>query len=378
MNETLKLTKELINIESVTPQDAGCQKVICNRLEKIGFKATHLRFGDVDNLWLTHGEPYNPLFVFAGHTDVVPAGTIKDWGSDPFKAEIRNGYLYGRGAADMKSGIAAMVIAAERFVKKNPKHKGCIAFLITSDEEGDAINGTRKVIDYLNDNNININWCIVGEPSSNEQLGDVIRIGRRGSLNGSLIINGIQGHVAYAKKASNPIHKASAFLKDITTIKWDLGNEQFPPTTFQISNIHAGNKKANNVIPGSMELMFNFRYSTESSEDELKNIVNHLLDKYSLDYEIKWKLSGLPFLTKKDKLINASCKAIKDICNIKTLSSTAGGTSDGRFIAPTGAEVIEVGVVNDTIHKTNECVRVSDLEPLTRIYENIIEQLIID
>jgi len=374
MDNTLKLTQDLINRPSVTPDDAGCQKLIAERLEKLEFKATHLRFDDVDNLWLTHGDT-DPLFVFAGHTDVVPTGPVEEWKTDPFNAEIIDGMLYGRGAADMKGGIAAMVTATEQFVENHPDHKGTIAFLITSDEEGPSINGTRKVIDYLNDNNIKIDWCIVGEPSSDKQLADVIRIGRRGSLNGILTINGIQGHVAYPDIADNPIHKATGFLAEITTAKWDQGNNSFPPTTFQISNLNAGTG-ADNVIPGSMKLLFNFRYSTESSQEALQDKVAALLKKYNLDYDLEWKLSGPPFLTESGKLVDASCNAIKEICGIDTIRSTGGGTSDGRFIAPTGAEVIELGVINETIHKLNECVKVDDLETLSKIYQNILEQLL--
>ena len=376
MSLVLKLTSELICNASVTPEDAGCQKLIAERLEKLGFKATHLRFDDVDNLWITHGDSA-PLFTFAGHTDVVPTGPLAEWDTDPFVAEIRDNYLYGRGAADMKGGIAAMVVAAEQFVQDHPDHNGTIAFLITSDEEGPSINGTRKVIDYLNDNAIKIDWCIVGEPSSDQQLADVIRIGRRGSLNGILTIKGTQGHVAYPDIAENPIHKASTFLAEITSTEWDQGNDSFPPTTFQISNLNAGTG-AENVIPGSMNLLFNFRYSTETTQNELQDKVTSLLNKHNLDYELEWKLSGLPFLTESGKLVDASCHAIKEICGIETICSTGGGTSDGRFIAPTGAEVIELGVVNDTIHKINECVKVDDLETLTKIYKNILEQLLID
>jgi len=376
MDITLKLTQELINRPSVTPDDAGCQKLIAERLEKLGFKATHLRFDDVDNLWITHGDS-GPLFAFAGHTDVVPTGPIEEWNTDPFEAEIIDGMLYGRGAADMKGGIAAMVTATEQFVQSYPDHKGTIAFLITSDEEGPSINGTRKVIEYLNDNNIKIDWCIVGEPSSDKQLADVIRIGRRGSLNGILTVKGIQGHVAYPDIADNPIHKASAFLAEITAAEWDQGNDSFPPTTFQISNLNAGTG-ADNVIPGSLNLLFNFRYSTETTQQELQAKVVELLSKHNLDYDLKWKLSGLPFLTESGKLVDVSCNAIKEICGIDTIRSTGGGTSDGRFIAPTGAEVIELGVVNETIHKINECVKVDDLETLTNIYSNILEQLLKD
>jgi succinyl-diaminopimelate desuccinylase len=376
MENTLQLAAELINRQSVTPEDGGCQKLIAERLEKIGFKATHLRFEDVDNLWITHGTS-GPLFTFAGHTDVVPTGPLEDWKTDPFKAEIIDGMLYGRGAADMKGGIAAMIIAAEEFVKANPEHDGIIAFLITSDEEGPSINGTRKVIDYLNDKNIKIDWCVVGEPSSDKQLGDVIRIGRRGSLNGILTINGIQGHVAFPELAENPIHKASAFLAEISAIEWDQGNDSFPATSFQISNINGGTG-VENVIPGSVKLLFNFRFSTELTEDDLKTKVSALLDKHNLNYDLQWKLSGHPFLTRTGKLVNAACEAIKTVCGIETECSTGGGTSDGRFIAPTGAEVIELGVSNDTIHKLNECVKVEDLDTLTNIYINILNKLLLD
>ena len=374
MDNTLQLTEDLINRQSVTPEDGGCQQLIAKRLEKLGFKATHLRFEDVDNLWITHGTS-GPLFAFAGHTDVVPTGPLEDWNTDPFKAEIIDGMLYGRGAADMKGGIAAMVVAAEQFVQKHPDHDGIIAFLITSDEEGPSVNGTRKVIEYLNDNNIKIDFCIVGEPSSDKQLGDVIRIGRRGSLNGILTIKGIQGHVAYPLKAENPVHKASAFLKEITSIEWDQGNDSFPATTFQISNINAGTG-ADNVIPGSLKIIFNFRFSTETTHDELKNKVTALLQKHNLNFNLDWRLSGQPFLTDSGKLVDASCAAIEQLCKIKTDCSTGGGTSDGRFIAPTGAEVIELGVINGTIHKIDECVSVDDLETLTEIYINILEQLL--
>lgn len=376
MSETLKLAEELINKQSVTPEDGGCQKLITERLAKLGFKATHLRFEDVDNLWITHGTS-GSLFAFAGHTDVVPTGPLEGWKTNPFEAEIIDGKLYGRGAADMKGGIAAMVVAAERFIKENPEHDGIIAFLITSDEEGPSINGTRKVIDYLNDNNIKIDWCVVGEPSSDRQLGDVIRIGRRGSLNGILTINGIQGHVAFPDLAENPIHKASEFLAEISSIEWDQGNDSFPATSFQISNINAGTG-AENVIPGSLELLFNFRFSTELTENDLKTRVTALLDKHKLNYELQWKLSGNPFLTATGKLVDATCQSIKEVCSIETDCSTGGGTSDGRFIAPTGAEVIELGVSNDTIHKVNECVSIDDLETLTTIYTTILNKLLQD
>jgi len=374
MSDTLKLTTELINRKTLTPDDNGCQKLIAERLNKNGFRAEHLRFDDVDNLWVTHGNS-GPLFVFAGHTDTVPVGPIEKWNTDPFKAEIKKGYLYGRGAADMKSGVAAMVTAAERYVQKNPTHNGIIALLITSDEEGPSINGTRKVIDYLNEKKIKIDWCVLGEPSSEKQLADIIRIGRRGSLNGILKINGIQGHVAYPEKAKNPIHEAARFLNELTSIEWDQGNDSFPPTSFQISNINAGTG-ADNVIPDALNLLFNFRFSTEISQDEIEEKVESMLKKYNLDYNLEWKLSGAPFLTESGSLIDAATAAIKEIVGIDTICSTGGGTSDGRFIAPTGAETIELGVVNETIHKINECVKVEDLDILSGIYEKVLEELL--
>ena len=374
MSDTLKLTTELINRKTLTPDDNGCQKLIAERLKKNGFRAEHLRFDDVDNLWVTHGNS-GPLFVFAGHTDTVPVGPIEKWNTDPFKAEIKERYLYGRGAADMKSGVAAMVTAAERYLQKNPNHNGTIALLITSDEEGPSINGTRKVIDYLNEKKIKIDWCVLGEPSSDKQLADVIRIGRRGSLNGILKINGIQGHVDYPEKAKNPIHEAARFLNELTSIEWDHGNDSFPPTSFQISNINAGTG-ADNVIPDALNLLFNFRFSTEISQDEIENKVENLLQKYNLNYALEWKLSGAPFLTDSGSLIDAATTAIKKIVGIDTICSTGGGTSDGRFIAPTGAETIELGVVNETIHKINECVKVEDLDTLSGIYEKVLEKLL--
>ena len=375
MSDTLAFTEDLIARASVTPEDAGCQEAIIGRLAPLGFEATRLRFEDVDNLWISHGSG-KPIFCFAGHTDVVPAGPLDKWTSDPFQAVIRKGYLYGRGAADMKSGIAAMTLATEAFVKSYPEHPGTLALLITSDEEGRSINGTRRVINYLNEEKIKIDWCVVGEPSSDKRLGDVIRIGRRGSLNARLTINGIQGHVAYPDLADNPVHRVSPFLSDITRLKWDQGNEAFPPTTFQVSNMHAGTG-AENVIPGKVELLFNFRFSTETTVARITQTVTGLLEKYALDYEINWTLSGLPFLTQSGRLVAAAQHAIQEECNIKTECSTGGGTSDGRFIAPTGAEVIELGVVNASIHKINECVRVAELDTLQKLYQRIVEQLLL-
>ena len=374
MADTLKLTTELINRKTLTPDDNGCQKIIADRLIKNKFNAEHLRFDDVDNLWITHGNS-GPLFVFAGHTDTVPVGPIEKWNTDPFKAEIKEGYLYGRGAADMKSGIAAMVTAAERYVEKNPNHNGTIGFLITSDEEGPSINGTRRVIDYLNEKKIKIDYCVLGEPTSDKRLADVVRIGRRGSLNGILKVNGVQGHVAYPEKARNPIHKAAEFLSELTSIEWDQGNDSFPPTSFQISNINAGTG-ADNVIPDALNVLFNFRFSTETSQNEIEKKVESLLEKYNLNYNLEWKLSGAPFLTDSGSLIDATTAAIKEIVGIDTVYSTGGGTSDGRFIAPTGAQTIELGVVNETIHKINECVKVEDLDTISEIYEKVLDKLL--
>jgi len=374
METTLELTKNLISRRSLTPEDDGCQAMLAERLEAIGFKATHLRYEDVDNLWITHGNG-DPVFAFVGHTDVVPTGPLDQWISDPFVAEIRDGMLYGRGAADMKSGIAAFVTAVERFIDEHPDHQGTIALLITSDEEGPSINGTRKVVDYLEENNIRIKWCLVGEPSSDKKVGDVVKNGRRGSLGGKLIVRGIQGHVAYPHLAENPVHKLSPALNEFCTRVWDEGNEFYPPTSFQISNIHAGTG-ADNVIPGEVEVMFNYRFCTEITEEELRAQTEAILDKYKLNYEIEWRLSGEPFLTAQGELLDAIIASVKEITGITPEVSTGGGTSDGRFIAPTGTQVVELGPLNQTIHKIDECVKIDDLLTLSSIYELIIKKLI--
>ncbi|MCH8079406.1 MAG: succinyl-diaminopimelate desuccinylase [Proteobacteria bacterium] len=374
METTLELAKDLISRRSVTPEDGGCQVMLAERLEAIGFKANHLRFDDVDNLWITRGEG-DPVFAFVGHTDVVPTGPLDQWNSDPFVPEIRDGMLYGRGAADMKSSIAAFVTAVERFIDKHPDHQGTIALLITSDEEGPSINGTRKVVEYLEENNIKIKWCLVGEPTSEKKAGDVIKNGRRGSLGGKLIVRGIQGHVAYPHLAENPIHKLSPALNELCAKVWDEGNEFYPPTSFQISNIHAGTG-ADNVIPGEVEVLFNYRFCTEITEEELRAQTEAILDKYKLDYELSWKLSGNPFLTPEGSLVDAVREAISEVAGYETELSTAGGTSDGRFIAPTGAQVVELGPLNQTIHKIDECVKIDDLLTLSSIYELIIKKLI--
>jgi succinyl-diaminopimelate desuccinylase len=374
MSETLELAIDLISRPSVTPNDAGCQALIAQRLQLLGFTIEHLRFGEIDNLWARHGNT-EPLFVFAGHTDVVPTGSEKQWQFPPFKPTLHKGLLYGRGAADMKGSLAAMVTAAERFVTKYPEHKGSIGFLITSDEEGPAIDGTIRVIKYLQEKNVQIKWCLVGEPSSVKRLGDIVKNGRRGSLNANLTIHGIQGHVAYPQKADNPIHRFAPLLKVLCETEWDQGNEFFPPTSFQISNINAGTG-ADNVIPSDLELLFNFRYCTEVTHTQLQEKITALLDKHKLKYSITWRHSGAPFLTKPDTLVKATQAAIKEICDYETELSTAGGTSDGRFIAPTGAQVIELGPLNDTIHKINECVNPDDLDTVSAIFQQILEKLL--
>ena len=374
MSKTLDLTKELISRPSVTPDDQNCQPLLSSHLEPFGFKTENMRFEDVDNLWLRKGTE-SPVFCFAGHTDVVPTGDTEQWDSDPFTPTIRDGMLYGRGTADMKGSVAAMTIACERFVTDYPDHKGSIAFLITSDEEGIATNGTVKVVETLEARNEKIDWCLVGEPSSTKQIGDVIKNGRRGSLGCELKIIGKQGHVAYPQLAKNPIHLAAPFIAEITTEEWDQGNEFFPPTSFQISNFNSGTG-ASNVIPADLDITCNFRFSTELTEEQIKQRVETMLDKHGLDYEIKWHLSGLPFLTAEGDLVTAAVTAIKDTVGIKTELSTAGGTSDGRFIAPTGAQVLELGPINATIHQINECVKVDDLDTLEEMYYQILKNLL--
>jgi len=374
MSPTVELSRALIARPSVTPDDQGCQQLLAERLQALGFVIEHLRFGDVDNLWARHGSDA-PLFVFAGHTDVVPPGPLDEWATAPFDPVIKDGYLYGRGAADMKSSIAAMVTACERFLPAHPDHKGSIAFLITSDEEGPSVNGTVKVVEALQARNEQIDWCLVGEPSSKDQTGDTIKNGRRGSLNGILEIRGKQGHVAYPHLADNPIHRAAPALAELATVEWDTGNEFFPPTTFQISNIKAGSG-TENVIPGVLKILFNLRFSTESTTTSLQSRVEEILTRHGLDYEISWKLSGAPFLTPAGALVDAARTAIQSTIGVETLLSTSGGTSDGRFIAPTGAQVVELGPVNATIHQTNECVNVAELDRLSVIYEKILKQLL--
>ncbi|MGD8711645.1 MAG: succinyl-diaminopimelate desuccinylase [Thiohalophilus sp.] len=376
MSDTLELARDLISRASVTPEDAGCQPLLGERLKAIGFALEPMRFEDVDNLWARRGAN-GPLFVFAGHTDVVPTGPEEQWQSPPFTPTITDGKLYGRGAADMKSSIAAMVTACERFIQQHPDHKGSIGFLITSDEEGPSINGTVKVVEALQQRQEQIDWCLVGEPSSTEKIGDVIKNGRRGSLGAVLTVNGKQGHVAYPHLARNPVHEFAPAMHELVSVQWDQGNDHFPPTTFQISNLHAGTG-ANNVIPGKLQVEFNFRFSTEVTDTQLRQQVEAILDGHQLDYQIDWTLSGQPFLTPEGELVEAAQRAIQSVAGYATQLSTAGGTSDGRFIAPTGAQVVELGPLNATIHQVNECVDVVDLDTLSDIYEQILVNLLLD
>lgn len=376
LSDTAKLAEELISRQSVTPEDAGCQQLIASRLKALGFAIEHLRYGEVDNLWARRGDT-QPLIAFAGHTDVVPTGPEEQWQSPPFTPSQRDGMLYGRGAADMKGSIAAMLTACERFIEQHPNHMGSLAFLITSDEEGPAVDGTVKVVEHLEQRNEKITACLVGEPSSEKTVGDVIKNGRRGSLSGYLKVIGTQGHVAYPHLAANPIHLAAAAMDELCKEQWDQGNEFFPPTTFQIANIKAGTG-ATNVIPGEMDLMFNFRFSTEVTAQQLQQRVKTILDKHQLNYELNWNLSGQPFITREGELIDAAKRAIKKVMGFNTQLSTAGGTSDGRFIAPTGAQVVELGPINATIHKLNECVSIAELDQLSDIYQSMLEHLLAD
>jgi len=376
MSETIQLTQELIRRDSVTPEDKGCQIMIADRLAPYDFHAEHMCFDDVDNLWLRRGNK-GPVLAFAGHTDVVPTGPVERWSHPPFEANIVDGMMYGRGTADMKGSIAAFITACERFVKKHPDHQGSIAFLITSDEEGPAVNGTVKVVETLQSRGEHIDWCLVGEPSSTDKVGDIVKNGRRGSLNGRLSIKGKQGHIAYPHLAENPIHLLSPALTELCSIEWDQGNEDFPPTSFQVSNINSGTG-ATNVIPGTAEVVFNFRYSTEVTHEELKQRVHAILDKHALKYELNWELSGQPFRTASGQLLEAVQQAISDVTGYQTTLSTSGGTSDGRFIAPTGTQVIELGPLNATIHQIDECVATADLDTLSDIYERLLSYLLVD
>lgn len=377
---TLELARELIRRPSVTPADEGCQLLLSERLSALGFSLEPMVFADTTNLWARRdpggNRDHGALFCFAGHTDVVPPGNLNDWHTPPFEPTDRDGILYGRGAADMKGSLAAMIVATERFIAKHPEHRGGISFLITSDEEGPFINGTTRVIDTLEARQEKITWCVVGEPSSTDNCGDIVKNGRRGSLTGDLIVQGIQGHVAYPHLAANPVHLAAPALHELAETVWDNGNDYFPPTSFQISNIHAGTG-AGNVIPGQLHVQFNLRYSTESDAASLQKRIDQILRKHGLEFEIRWTYNGLPFLTDHGQLLQATQDAVKAVTGQAPQLSTAGGTSDGRFIAPTGAEVLELGPVNATIHKVNEQVSHRDLIELTDMYEGILYRLLV-
>lgn len=375
MSKALQLTQELITRPSVSPADGGCQALMIERLAAVGFNVESLRFGPVDNFWAKHGSGA-PLFCFAGHTDVVPSGPLDEWRSDPFDPVIRDGLLYGRGAADMKSGLAAMLTASEEFIGENPRHRGTIAFLITSDEEGPSVDGTRRVVEVLRERQESIDWCLVGEPSSETTLGDTIKIGRRGSLSGRLTVHGIQGHIAYPQLADNPVHAMAPALTELAARVWDRGNEHFQPTSFQVSNISAGTG-APNVIPGELRARFNLRFSTEQTVEGLKQIVEEILQRHRVKYSLEWFISGHPFLTVPGTLSQAAARAVQEQLQISPKLTTGGGTSDGRFIAPMGAQVIELGVINESIHKVNECVRVEDIDRLQRIYQRTLELLLV-
>lgn len=374
MTDVITLAKTLINKRSVTPEDAGCQDLMKDMLGELGFNNETMVFEDTTNLWSRRGTE-GPVFCFAGHTDVVPSGPEEAWQTPPFSATEKEGMLHGRGAADMKGSLAAMLTATQRFVEDYPNHKGSIAYLITSDEEGPFINGTTRVVDTLEARNEKIKWCVVGEPSSTNRVGDIVKNGRRGSLTGDLVVKGIQGHVAYPHLAKNPIHLASPALSELSQCHWDNGNDFFPPTSFQVSNIHGGTG-AGNVIPGHLNVCFNFRFSTEVTDQELISRVTDILDKHQLDYDIKWTFNGQPFLTDTGDLLTATQDAIKTVVGSATQLSTAGGTSDGRFIAPTGAEVVELGPVNATIHKIDEHVSMDDLRKLEDMYYHIMVNLL--
>jgi succinyl-diaminopimelate desuccinylase len=382
MSDVLDLATDLIRRRSVTPQDAGCLPLIGERLTRMGFRVEHLLYGEVLNLWATHGANnapgQGPLLVFLGHTDVVPSGPEESWRSPPFEPTIIDGNLYGRGTADMKGSVAAMVVALERFVVAHPEHPGRVGLLLTSDEEGPTnLDGVRRVVEYFHQIGERIDWCVVGEPSAKEKLGDLIRVGRRGSLSGTLVVHGVQGHVAYPEKALNPIHAFAPALVALVAEKWDAGNADFPPTSFQVSNIHAGTG-ANNVIPGSLKALINFRYSTASTADALRERTASILAERGVDYSLEWNLSGEAFLTPPGgHLREVVVSVCRDLCGVEPEQSTGGGTSDGRFIAPMGAEVIELGPVNATIHKVDECVAVHDLERLPDLYQAICERMLL-
>ena len=375
MSPTLELTQNLIARRSVTPADEGCQAVMIERLGAAGFHIEPLPFGNVANFWAWHGEQAAPVLCFAGHTDVVPTGPLEEWLSDPFTPTIRDGMMFGRGAADMKSGLAAMITATETFIAEHPRHRGRIAFLITSDEEGPSVDGTKRIAALFAERGERIDWCIVGEPSSERTIGDTIKIGRRGSFSGRLTVHGVQGHVAYPQLAENPVHMLAPALAELTQRVWDVGTEHFEPTSFQISNLNAGTG-APNVIPGELRARFNIRYSPAQTLEGLKATVEEILRKHGVRFTLEWYLSGEPFYTPPGALSEAVCAAIQSVTGSRPKLSTGGGTSDGRFIAPLGAEVVELGVVNATIHKVNECVRVADIEALQRMYVNALANLL--
>lgn len=374
MSSTLELARNLLARRSLTPADDGCQETLIARLEPLGFKIERLRFGPVDNFWARRGTS-QPLFCFAGHTDVVPTGPLEEWQSDPFVPFVRDGMLYGRGAADMKTGLAAMVTATEDFVRAHPGHRGSIAFIITSDEEGPSVDGTKRVVEALTARGEHIDWCLVGEPSSETTVGDTVKIGRRGSLSGRLTVHGVQGHVAYPQLAENPVHTFVPALLELTSRQWDKGTAHFPPTTFQISNLNAGTG-APNVIPGELKARFNLRYSPVQTLDGLKQTVAEILRKHGVKHTLEWFVSGEPFYTAPAVLSDAVSKAVAEVTGRAPKLATTGGTSDGRFIARTGAQVVELGVVNSTIHKVNECVRVADVDTLQRMYFTLLRNLL--
>jgi succinyl-diaminopimelate desuccinylase len=375
MSDVFELTCDLIRRRSVTPEDAGCLPLVGDRLERAGFRLQHFRHGAVDNLWATHGDS-GPTLMFLGHTDVVPSGPDSAWQSPPFEPSVRDGHLYGRGAADMKSSVAAMVVALEQFVAEQPMHRGRLGLLLTADEEGAAIDGVRKVAEHFRQSGTVIDWCLVGEPSAKQVIGDLIRVGRRGSLSGTLTVHGVQGHVAYPEKALNPIHAFAPALAELAAEQWDEGNEDFPPTSFQVSNLNAGTG-ANNVIPGELVALINFRYSTASRADDLRDRTEAILGKHGLDVHIDWHLSGEPFLAPAGgRLRKTVIDVCRELCGITPEESTGGGTSDGRFIAPLGTEVVELGPVNATIHKVDECVELKALEQLPQLYQAICRHML--
>ena len=374
MTDTLALTLDLMARNSVTPADGGCQQVMMERLAAAGFTVEPLRYGEVENFWAKRGSG-GPVFCFAGHTDVVPTGPLAEWQSDPFQPVVRDGVLYGRGAADMKSGLAAMVTATEAFVREHPDHAGTIAYLITSDEEGPSIDGTKRVVETLKARGERIDWCLVGEPSSEQRIGDTIKIGRRGSLSGRLTVHGVQGHIAYPQLAANPVHAFAPALAELASRVWDQGNEHFQPTSFQVSNLNAGTG-APNVIPGELKARFNLRYGPVQTLEGLKKTVEGILAKHGVRHTLEWYVSGEPFFTPAAELSRAAIEAIRRETGESPRLSTGGGTSDGRFIAPMGAQVVELGVVNESIHKVNECVRVGEIEALHRIYLSVLRTLL--